>query len=77
MILPDTPLFNSKSDAEFRIRMIQYIKDTYQDLLGPDIKLLDLPNGLELVQAKARDMLFSATQGQVDLREATARKMAA
>ncbi|MBF0547129.1 MAG: hypothetical protein HQM08_21995 [Candidatus Riflebacteria bacterium] len=77
MILPNTPLFNSKSDAEFRVRMIQYIKDTYSDILGADVKLLDLPNGLELMQSRAREMLFEATDGQVDLRPAEERQIAA
>ncbi|MFZ2958741.1 MAG: hypothetical protein WA705_17770 [Candidatus Ozemobacteraceae bacterium] len=77
MILPNTPLYNSKSDAEFRIRMIGHIKETYKDLLGADIKLLDLPNGLDLVQARVQEMLYEATNGQVDLRPAHVKKMAA
>lgn len=77
MIIPDTPLYNSKSDAEFRIRMIHHIKETYTDLLGPDIKLLDLPNGLDLVQAKVQEMLYDATRGEVDLRPSYAKKKAA
>lgn len=77
MIIPDTPLYRSKTDAEFRIRMIHHIKQTYKDLLGPDIKLLDLPNGLDLVQAKVHQMLFNVSHGEIDLRAPETRKMAA
>ncbi|MBF0503062.1 MAG: hypothetical protein HQM09_23240 [Candidatus Riflebacteria bacterium] len=77
MVLPDTPLYNSKSDAEFRVRMIGHIKEAYKDLLGADIKLLDLPDGLNLVQAKVQEMLYDASKGQVDLRPAYMHKKAA
>ncbi len=77
MVLPDTPLYNSKTDAEFRIRMIQEIKEQYQDLLGPKIKLLDLPNGLELVQDWVRNQLFDVSNGEIDMRPAEARQLAA
>ena len=77
MILPDTPLYNSKTDAEFRIRMIQHIKQAYRDMLGPDIKLLDLPNGLELVQAKVAQRLYETSHGEIDLRRPEVRQLAA
>ncbi|HNW35921.1 MAG TPA: hypothetical protein PKM25_13365 [Candidatus Ozemobacteraceae bacterium] len=77
VVLPDTPLYNSKTDAEFRIRMIQEIKEQYQDLLGPKIKLLDLPNGLELVQDWVRNQLFDVSNGEIDMRPAEARQLAA
>ena len=77
MIIPDTPLYNSKTDAEFRIRMIDHIKETYKDLLGSDVRLLDLPNGLDLVQARVQEMLYNASHGEVDLRPSYARKKAA
>ena len=67
MILPNTPLFQAKTDAEFRIRMIQHIKETYGDVLGKDINLLDLPNGLELVQARIQQRLFDMSNGKIDL----------
>ena len=67
MILPNTPLFQAKTDAEFRIRMIQHIKENYGDLLGKDINLLDLPNGLEIVQAKIQQRLFDMSDGKIDL----------
>ena len=68
MIIPDTPLYNSKSDAEFRIRMIQHIKEAYGELLGKDAKLLELPNGLDLIQAKVASMLYNSSHGDIDLR---------
>lgn len=67
MILPKTPLFQAKSAAEFRIRMIDHIKTVYKDILGDDIKLLDLPNGLDLVQAKIQQRLFEMSGGKIDL----------
>jgi hypothetical protein len=67
VILPNTPLFQAKTDAEFRIRMIQHIKETYGDVLGKDINLLDLPNGLEIVQARIQQRLFDMSNGKIDL----------
>ena len=67
MILPNTPLYQAKTDSEFRIRMIQHIKENYGDVLGKDINLLDLPNGLELVQARIQQRLFDMSNGKIDL----------
>ena len=67
MILPNTPLYQAKTDAEFRIRMIQHIKETYGDVLGKDINLLDLPNGLDIVQARIQQRLFDMSNGKIDL----------
>ena len=67
MILLNTPLYQAKTDAEFRIRMIQHIKETYGDVLGKDINLLDLPNGLEIVQARIQQRLFDMSNGKIDL----------
>ena len=67
VILPNTPLYQAKTDAEFRIRMIQHIKETYGDVLGKDINLLDLPNGLEIVQARIQQRLFDMSNGKIDL----------
>lgn len=77
MILPDTPLFNSKTSAEFRIRMIHYIKQNFKETLGPDINLLDLPNGLDLVLARVQNRLFDVSHGQIDLGNIESRKKAA
>ena len=67
MILPNTPLYQAKTDAEFRIRMIQHIKENYGEVLGKDINLLDLPNGLEIVQARIQQRLFDMSHGKIDL----------
>lgn len=67
MILPNTPLYQAKTDAEFRIRMIQHIKEKYGEALGKDINLLDLPNGLEIVQARIQQRLFDMSNGKIDL----------
>ena len=67
MILPNTPLYQAKTDAEFRIRMIQHIKENYGDVLGKDLNLLDLPNGLEIVQARIQQRLFDMSNGKIDL----------
>jgi len=67
MILPNTPLYQAKTDAEFRIRMIQHIKSAYKDILGKDANLLDLPNGLDIVQAKIQQRLYDVSRGEIDL----------
>ena len=71
MILPNTPLYQAKTDAEFRIRMIQHIKENYGEILGKDINLLDLPNGLEIVQARIHQRLFDMSNGKIDLASQT------
>ena len=71
MILPNTPLYQAKTDAEFRIRMIQHIKENYGEILGKDINLLDLPNGLEIVQARIQQRLFDMSNGKIDLASQT------
>ena len=77
MILPKTPLYQSKTDAEFRVRMIQHIKNTYKDLLGPDIKLLDLPNGLDLLQSRIQQRLYDVSHGGINLLPPEGQKLAA
>lgn len=67
MILPNTPLYQAKTDAEFRIRMIQHIKSAYKDILGKDANLLDLPNGLDIVQAKIQQRLYDISRGDINL----------
>lgn len=77
MILPNTPLYQAKTDAEFRIRMIQHIKTVYRDVLGSDIKLLDLPNGLEIVQARIQQRLYDMSEGKINLLPASDNQVAA
>ena len=58
MIIPvNDPMFAPATDAEFRARMIKYISDNFNDVLGKDARLLDQPNGLDLVQDKVNTML--------------------
>ena len=67
MILPNTPLYQAKTDAEFRIRMIQHIKAAYKDVIGNDVNLLDLPNGLDILQAKVQQRLYDVSRGEINL----------
>ncbi|MGM0598833.1 MAG: hypothetical protein ACQETH_03340 [Candidatus Rifleibacteriota bacterium] len=67
MIIPNTPLYQSKTDAEFRIRMIHHIKANYKDVIGSDVNVLDLPNGLDILQAKVQKRLFDMSNGEIDL----------
>ena len=77
MILPNTPLYQSKTDAEFRVRMIQHIKNAYKDLLGSDIKLLELPNGLDLLQSRVQRRLYDVSHGEINLLPPEVKKIAA
>ncbi len=38
--------------TEFRLGMADYLRESYADALREDVDLLDLPQGLEMVQAK-------------------------
>ena len=66
MHIPEKSLYYTKSEAEFRVHMIDLIRTTYQDILGPDINLLDQPNGLELVQAKVKSLLANSVNGMTN-----------
>lgn len=68
MIIPDSPLYQTKSDEEFRALMIEHIKDVYSDSLGEDVKLIDLPNGLELLQNRVQQRLYEMSRGEIDIR---------
>jgi hypothetical protein len=76
MILPNTPLYQAKTDAEFRIRMIHEIKKQYKDVLGNDAKLLDLPNGLDLVQSLITQRLYEMSH-DIGLRREEIKSIAA
>ncbi len=71
MIFPNTPLYQASTDAEFRRLMIEHIKESYGEVLGNDINLLDLPNGLEIVQARIQQRLYDMSNGRIDLMSAT------
>ena len=49
--------------TEFRLGMADYLRKTYADALRGDVDLLDLPQGLEMVQAR----LFAA-EGRMECR---------
>jgi hypothetical protein len=42
----------ANGDAEFRAQMIGYIRSHFAQILGDDVRLLDLPNGLDLIKEK-------------------------
>jgi len=44
--------YSANTDDEFRKSVIEYIKEQFSDLLGKDVALLDLPNGLDIVKEK-------------------------
>lgn len=53
MLIPtagDNPMLAEGSDV--RAEMIRYIRAHFADLLGEDVRLLDLPNGLEILSKK-------------------------
>jgi hypothetical protein len=52
MMTPRNFMENTQTDEEFRQEMIQYIKKHWAGVLGSDIHLLDLPNGLDLIAEK-------------------------
>jgi len=41
-----------RTDGNFTLRMIDYIKANFAEVLGPDVDLLDTPKGLEILRAK-------------------------
>lgn len=57
MVLSKSEWFNWSNKEDARIKMKKYIRAHFSELLGPDIQLLDLPNGLELIQNKVQARL--------------------
>ncbi|MFP4687288.1 MAG: hypothetical protein ACLFN5_04170 [bacterium] len=49
--------FDFSSDAAARESMTCYIRKHFSDLLGDKIKLLDAPNGIELLHQEVRSMI--------------------
>ena len=47
----------NSNDDEFRASMVQYIKTHFADVLGEDVKLLELDGGLELIRDKYMHIL--------------------
>lgn len=50
MVLSKSEWFNWSNKEEARVKIKKYIRAHFSELLGTDIQLLDLPNGLELIQ---------------------------
>lgn len=57
MPLPKSPGAIGRGSVEEQMRLKAYIRNHYSDILGDDIRLLDLPNGLELAECKIKEHL--------------------
>lgn len=55
--------FAFDSDADAREKMTAYIEEHFSELLGDEIKLLNLPNGLDILSARIRDRV-AASRGE-------------
>ena len=54
MVMPDgdyDKLFEDNA-TDFKDRIIAYIKDNFADALGDDMEILNLPDGLDIIQEK-------------------------
>ena len=61
MVITDQfPLDFSGGKDEHEV-IVKYIKGHYGELLGDDVKLLDLPNGLDLVLEKVQAEIARVT----------------
>lgn len=49
--------FDFSSDEAARETMKEYIRQNFSDVLGEKIKLLDAPNGLELLHQEVRNLI--------------------
>jgi|GEM_PF-2108340 len=60
MLLP-TPtskhFFNVSGNDELRDKLKLWIRQNYSDILGPEINLLDLPNGFDLLENKLHRLM--------------------
>ena len=52
MVFPAQKCSPFSGEGDFRSQMIAYIRRNFAAFLGADVALLDLPNGLDLIQAK-------------------------
>lgn len=57
MIIPEK--FNFSSTEESAAVMTAWIRENYSDLLGSKINMIDLPNGLDLIEGEVKSMLAS------------------
>jgi hypothetical protein len=65
MIIPEK--FQFSSVEESRAVMTAWIRDHYSEVLGPKVNLIDLPNGLELIEAEVKAMLARARRESIRL----------
>jgi hypothetical protein len=65
MIIPEEFQFSSKDES--RTVMTAWIREHYSGLLGAKINLIDLPNGLELIEAEVKAMLARTRRENIRL----------
>ena len=52
MVFPDDDHSFLDAEKDLRSQMILYIKKHFSDVLGDDVKLLDMPDGLAIIADK-------------------------
>jgi len=52
----------TEKEEEFRRQMVGYIKTHFADILGDDVKILDLPNGLDILSERLGLRVSSASK---------------
>ncbi len=60
MVLPaanSKHIFNVTGTNELRDRLKMWIRQNYSDILGPEVNMLDLPNGFELIETKLHRLM--------------------
>ncbi len=60
MLLPSANskhIFNVKGSGELQERLKMWIRQNYSDILGPEVNMLDLPNGFELIENKLHRLM--------------------
>lgn len=60
MVLPaanSKHIFNVTGTKELRERLKMWIRQNYSDILGPEVNMLDLPNGFELIETKLHRLM--------------------
>jgi len=60
MLLPaanSKHIFNVTWTNELRDRLKMWIRQNYSDILGPEVNMLDLPNGFDLIENKLHRLM--------------------
>lgn len=60
MVLPaanSKHIFNVSGTAELRDRLKMWIRQNYSDILGPEVNMLDLPNGFDLIETRLHRLM--------------------